>query len=46
MDILRVPTYPKVTTWDAPDASSDYTIYVEDLAEKLINCGADIKIIY
>jgi hypothetical protein len=30
MDILRVPTYPKVTTWDVPEAGADYTIYVED----------------
>lgn len=36
MDILRVPTYPKVTTWDVPDASSDYTIYVEDLVDHLV----------
>ena len=36
MDILRVPTYPKVTTWDVPDANSDYTIYVEDLADHVL----------
>jgi hypothetical protein len=36
MDILRVPTYPKVTTWDVPDASSNYTIYVEDLVDHLV----------
>jgi hypothetical protein len=36
MDILRVPTYPKVTTWDVPDASSDYTIYVEDLVDHAV----------
>lgn len=33
MDILRVPTYPKVTTWDVPEAGADYTIYVEDLLD-------------
>jgi len=36
MDILRVPTYPKVTTWDVPDASSEYTIYVEDLVDHVM----------
>lgn len=36
MDILRVPTYPKVTTWDVPEASTNYTIYVEDLVDHAI----------
>jgi len=36
MDILRVPTYPKVTTWDVPEASANYTIYVEDLVDHAI----------
>jgi|688.fasta_scaffold00320_37 hypothetical protein len=33
MDILRVPTYPKSTTWEVPDNNADYTIYVEDLVD-------------
>lgn len=33
MDILRVPTYPKLTTWDVPDNNENYTIYVEDLID-------------
>jgi hypothetical protein len=36
MDILRVPAYPKVTTWDVPEASANYTIYVEDLVDHAI----------
>jgi hypothetical protein len=36
MDILRVPTYPKVTTWDVPEASTNYTVYVEDLVDHAI----------
>ena len=36
MDILRVPTYPKVTTWDVPDASTSYTIYAEDLVDHVL----------
>jgi len=36
MDILRVPTYPKITTWDVPDASSQYIIYVEDLVDHVM----------
>jgi hypothetical protein len=33
MEILRVPPYPIVTTWDVPDANADYTIYVEDVVD-------------
>lgn len=33
MDILRVPTYPKLTTWEVPDNNENYTIYVEDLVD-------------
>jgi len=36
MDILRVPAYPKLTTWDVPEANSDYTIYVEDLVDHVM----------
>ena len=33
MEILRVPTYPKLTTWEVPDNNENYTIYVEDLVD-------------
>jgi hypothetical protein len=33
MEVLRVPPYPIVTTWDVPEAESAYTIYVEDLVD-------------
>lgn len=33
MEVLRVPPYPIVTTWDVPEANADYTIYVEDLVD-------------
>jgi len=36
MDILRVPTYPKVTTWDVPVGQENYTIYVEDLVDHVM----------
>jgi hypothetical protein len=36
MDILRVPTYPKVTTWDVPVRQENYTIYVEDLVDHVM----------
>lgn len=36
MDILRVPTYPKVTTWDVPVQQENYTIYVEDLVDHVM----------
>jgi hypothetical protein len=36
MDILRVSTYPKVTTWDVPEANAEYTIYVEDLVDHVL----------
>ena len=36
MDILRVPTYPKVTTWDVPVRQVNYTIYVEDLVDHVM----------
>lgn len=36
MDILRVPTYPKVTTWDVPNSNELYTIYIEDLVDHVL----------
>lgn len=33
MEVLRVPPYPIVTTWDVPEANADYTIYVEDVVD-------------
>ncbi len=36
MEILRVPPYPIVTTWDVPDANHAYLIYVEDVVDHSI----------
>jgi len=36
MEILRVPPYPIVTTWNLPDANYDYIVYVEDLVDHSI----------
>jgi hypothetical protein len=33
MEVLRVPPYPITTTWDVPEANTDYDIYVEDLVD-------------
>lgn len=33
MEILRVPPYPITTTWDVPQANTEYDIYVEDLVD-------------
>ncbi len=33
MEILRVPPYPLVTTWDVPDADTSYTLELEDLVD-------------
>lgn len=33
MEILRVPPYPITTTWDVPEANTEYDIYVEDLVD-------------
>ena len=51
MDILRVPNYPKVTTWDVPNANASYTIYTEDLVDHvltntLVNSTASSTITY
>lgn len=36
MEILRVPPFPLVTTWNLPDADYDYIVYVEDLIDHSI----------
>lgn len=36
MEILRVPPYPITTTWDLPEANTDYILYVEDLVDHSI----------
>lgn len=33
MEVLRVPPYPIVTSWDVPAANTEYTVYVEDIIE-------------
>jgi hypothetical protein len=33
MEILRVPPYPITSTWDVPEANTDYVIYIEDLVD-------------
>lgn len=51
MEILRVPPYPLVTTWNLPDANYDYIVYVEDLIdhsieETIITSDSSGKVIY
>jgi len=36
MEVLRVPPYPIVTTWNLPDANYEYIVYVEDLIDHSI----------
>ena len=36
MEILRVPPYPIVTTWDAPEAEQTYLVYVEDVVDHTV----------
>jgi hypothetical protein len=33
MDVMRVPPYPIITTWDVPLANTDYVVYIEDLVD-------------
>jgi hypothetical protein len=33
MEILRVPPYPILTTWDVPLANTAYVVYIEDLVD-------------
>jgi hypothetical protein len=51
MDILRVPPYPIVTSWDAPSANTEYTFYIEDLVDHsfettTITSNAQSKVLY
>ena len=36
MQVMRVPPYPLVTTWNLPDANYGYIVYVEDLVDHSI----------
>ena len=36
MEILRVPPYPIVTTWDVPEAEQTYLVYVEDVVDHTV----------
>jgi hypothetical protein len=36
MEVMRVPPYPIVTTWNLPDANYGYIVYVEDLVDHSI----------
>jgi hypothetical protein len=36
MEILRLPPYPLTSTWDLPEANTDYILYVEDLVDHSI----------
>lgn len=33
MEVLRLPPYPLVTTWDVPNPSTNYKLYIEDLID-------------
>lgn len=51
MEVLRVPPYPLITTWDLPIANYEYIVYVEDLVdhsveESNIFSNANSKLIY
>jgi len=37
MEILRIPPYPIVTTWDVPSATTSYVIYIEDLIDNSVD---------
>ncbi len=36
MEVLRVPPYPIITTWDVPEPNTAYTVYVEDIIEHTV----------
>jgi len=36
MEILRIPPYPIVTSWDVPEADTVYTIQVEDVVDNSV----------
>ena len=51
MEVLRVPPYPLITTWDLPIANYEYIVYVEDLVdhsveESNIFSDANKKLVY
>ena len=51
MEVLRVPPYPITTTWDVPEANTEYTVYVEDLVDhsfetSVVTSDSDGKIEY
>ena len=51
MDVLRVPPYPIITSWDAPNADTDYTFYIEDLVDHSVETtsvtsNAQSKVLY
>jgi len=33
MEVLRLPPYPIITTWDVPEPNTNYTLYIEDLID-------------
>jgi hypothetical protein len=51
MEVMRVPPYPIITTWDVPLANTDYVLYIEDLVDHSIQTfpvtsNLDSQIIY
>ena len=51
MEILRVPPYPLVSTWDVPDAETNYVIELEDLVDHSIEStsvvsNSDSEVVY
>jgi hypothetical protein len=51
MEILRVPPYPIITTWDVPLPNTDYVIYIEDLVDHSVQTlpvtsNADSQVLY
>jgi hypothetical protein len=51
MEVLRVPPYPIITTWDVPLANTDYVIYIEDLVDHSIQTlpvtsNSDSQVLY
>ena len=51
MEVLRVPPYPIITTWDVPLPNTDYVIYIEDLVDHSIQTlpvtsNSDSQILY
>lgn len=51
MEVLRIPPYPIVTSWDVPEPNTAYTIYIEDLVDHsyenvAVTSSADSKVEY